>query len=447
LQVASIFLNIEPVPSHIMFQPPKGTRDFLPEEMLKRNWVLDKVREVYEIYGFEPLGTPAFESWELLKMKSGADVINQIYYFKDKSDRELGLRFEWTASLARVVANHRELLMPFKRYAIGPVWRYENPSEKRFREFWQADADTIGVSDSLADAEILAVAVECLRKLGFEGFVIKLNDRRILEAFIQISGMPKEHIPDIIRIVDKLDKIGRDAVVDELSRYVSNKSFSIDLLEKIAIKDTPEAVLSQAESFLENNDQGINGCNSLKKIVDYAKSFGFSEYLTIDLSLARGLDYYTGPVFEITAKGYEDYGSIAGGGRYDEIINVFGGESTPATGIALGIERIISLLDMKGGFKDLKLGADVLVIAIGKNAESHAIIIAQNLRSAGIPVLIDLLNRNLRKQLEYASKKNIRKVIIIGEKELLGDSVTVRDMSTGQQVKVKHKELLDFIRN
>jgi histidyl-tRNA synthetase len=430
-----------------MFQPPKGTRDFLPDEMLKRNWVLDKVREVYELYGFEPLGTPAFESWELLKMKSGADVINQIYYFKDKSERELGLRFEWTASLARVVANHRELLMPFKRYAIGPVWRYENPSEKRFREFWQADADTIGVSDSLADAEILAVAVECLKKLGFEGFVIKLNDRRILEALIQISGMPKEHLSDIIRTVDKLDKIGRDAVVDELSHYVSNKSFSINLLDRIAVKDTPEVVLSLAEEFLENSDQGIDGYTTLREIVEYAKSFGYYEYLTIDLSLARGLDYYTGPVFEITANGYEDYGSIAGGGRYDEIINVFGGESTPATGIALGIERIVPLLEIKGGFKDLKLGADVLVVAIGKKAESQAIVIAQNLRSAGVPTLIDLLSRNLRKQLEYASKKNVRKVIILGEKELMEDSVTVRDMVTGQQIKVKCGELLDFLGN
>ncbi|MCX6643425.1 MAG: histidine--tRNA ligase [Candidatus Bathyarchaeota archaeon] len=430
-----------------MFQPPKGTRDFLPDEMLKRNWVLDKIREVYELYGFEPLGTPAFESWELLKMKSGADVINQIYYFKDKSERELGLRFEWTASLARVVANHRELLMPFKRYAIGPVWRYENPSEKRFREFWQADADTIGVSDSLADAEILAFAVECLRKIVFEVFVIKLNDRRILETLIQISVMPKEHISDIIRTVDKLDKIGRDAVIDELSHYVSNKSFSINLLDRITVKDTPEVVLSLIEAFFENSDQGINGCTSLREIVGYAKSFGYYEYLTIDLSLARGLDYYTGPVFEITAKGYEDYGSIAGGGRYDEIINVFGGESTPATGIALGIERIVSLLEMKGGFKDLKLGADVLVAAIGKKAESQAILIAQNLRSAGVPTLIDLLSRNLRKQLEYASKKNVRKVVIIGDKELMEDSVTVRDMDTGQQIKVKRGELLNFLGN
>ena len=424
-----------------MFQPPRGTRDFLPEEMLKRNWVLDRIREVYEVYGFEPLGTPAFESWELLKVKSGDNIINQIYYFKDKSDRELGLRFEWTASLARVVSSHRELQMPFKRFAIGPVWRYENPSEAHYREFWQADADIVGVSDQIADAEILATTVDCLRSLGFKDFVIKLNDRRILEAFIEFVGMPEEKVLDIIRSVDKLGKIGRDGVVKELSKYVQNEDSMIKLLDLISIKASAEDVLKHAAKCLEKQPEGVKGCVALKSILDYSKPFGYYDYIVVDLTLARGLDYYTGPVFEVSAKGYEDYGSIAGGGRYDEIIGLFGGEPTPATGVALGIERIVQLLDRKNGFVNLRLGVEVLVSPVSESVKSTAIEVAQSLRKSGISTTLDLLGRGLSKQLNFADRKGIRKVIIVGEKELKKGCVTLRDMATGDQKKVKIDEL------
>jgi len=424
-----------------MFQPPRGTRDFLPEEMLKRNWVLDRIREVYEVYGFEPLGTPAFESWELLKVKSGDDIVNQIYYFRDKSDRELGLRFEWTASLARVVSSHRELQMPFKRYAVGPVWRYENPSEARYREFWQADADIVGVSDHIADAEVLAVAVDCLKGLGFEGFVIKLNDRRILEAFIELVGMPKENIPEIIRAVDKLSKIGKDGVLKELSKCVQNEESALKLLDLISVKASAQGVLKHATDCVKEKPEGVKGCAALKSILDYSKSFGYYEYIIVDLTLARGLDYYTGPVFEVSAKEYEDCGSIAGGGRYDEIIGLFGGESTPATGVSLGIERIVSLLEKKGGFEGLRLGVEVLVSPVSESVKPIAIEIAQSLRRAGIPTTLDLLGRGLSKQLDFAHRRGIRKVVIIGERELKDKCVTLRDMATGDQQKVEIDEL------
>lgn len=430
-----------------MYQPPRGTRDFLPEEMNKRNWVLDRIREVFEAYGFEPLGTPAFESWELLKVKSGADVINQIYYFKDKSERELGLRFEWTASLARVVATHRELQMPFKRYAIGPVWRYENPSEKRFREFWQADADIVGVKESIADAEVLSTAVDCLRHLGFAGFVIKLNDRRIIEALIQAIGMSINRVLDIIRAVDKLEKIGRDGVINELSKLSIDEQATVELLDILTLNGSPNEVLARVEELFKDIPKGVEGIESLRQILDYAKSFGYAEYIVVDLSLARGLDYYTGPVFEVSAKGYEDYGSIAGGGRYDEIIGLFGGETTPATGISLGIERLVPLLELKGGFEGAKLGVDVLVAPISDNMRNEAIAISKELRDARISTLLDLLGRRLSKQLEYASKKLVKKVVIVGEKELSEGFVILRDMKTGEQVKVKRRELINHLRS
>jgi len=270
-----------------MFQPARGTRDFLPEEMQRRNWALDRIREVFEAYGYEPLGTPAFESWEMLKLKSGEDIINQIYYFRDKSDRELGLRFEWTASLCRVVASHRELPRPFKRYAIGPAWRYERPSEKRFREFWQADVDIVGVADVIADAEVLAVAVDCFKRLGFEGFLIRLNDRRILEAFVEIAGMPKERSLDIFRAVDKLDKIGVEGVMDEMAKVGASAEASSRLLELMESKGKPKTTLDEIRETLAGSKVGLSGCNALSAITGYAAAFGIEPYMVMDFSLAR----------------------------------------------------------------------------------------------------------------------------------------------------------------
>jgi len=430
-----------------MYQPPRGTRDFLPDEMYKRNWVLEQIREVYEAYGFEPLGTPAFESWELLKMKSGEDVINQIYYFKDKADRELGLRFDLTTSLARVVSTHRELSMPFKRYAMGTVWRYENPSEKRFREFWQADADTVGVTDAIADAEVLSAAVDCLKRMGFEGFVIKLNDRRILESFILQTGIEKTRVLDAIRAVDKLLKIGREGVIEELARYNMSHEAAGRLLDTLSLTGSPQNILELAEVGLKDSPEGLKGCKALRDMVEYAMAFGYAKFLVVELNLARGLDYYTGPVFEVLAKGYEDYGSIAGGGRYDEIINIFGGATTPATGISFGIDRLVSLLEKKGGFEKIQLGVDILVAPISESMKAEAIKIAQELRAAGIDTVIDLLGRRFSKQLEYADRKHVGTVVIIGEKEAAEGSVTVRDMKSGNQEKVPRAKLLDYIRS
>jgi histidyl-tRNA synthetase len=420
-----------------MFQPARGTRDFLPKEMRRRNWVLDNIRAVFEVYGYEPLGTPAFESWNMLKIKSGEDAINQIYFFKDKSDRELGLRFEWTASLARVVSLHRELPMPFKRFAIGPVWRYERPSEKSRREFWQTDVDIVGVSDPIADAEILAVAVDCLRRLGFKDFLIRLNDRRLLEAFVQISGMPEDRSLDVFRAVDKLDKIGVEGVLEELGKLGASSEASEKLLKSISKRGEPAKVLDAAREAFSDSPLGFDACSTLSKIVEYSEDFGVQPYIEIDTSLARGLDYYTGPVFEIYAKGFEEYGSIAGGGRYDELVQVLGGEPTPMTGISLGIERIVPLVETMGVFKDMNLGPQVLVAYVQKNLIGNAIEIAQKLRRAGIATDLDLLERGLRKQLDIANKRRIRKIVIVGERELSEGCITLRDMNTSEQRRVE----------
>jgi histidyl-tRNA synthetase len=428
-----------------MFQPPRGTRDYLPEDQMKKNWVIDQIREVYEAYGYEPLGTPAFEYLEMLKIKSGDDIIDQIYAFKDKSERELALRFEMTASTVRVVATHKDLVLPFKRYAIGPVWRYERPSELRFREFWQADVDIFGVEDSIADAEVLSAAVDALKKLGFEDFIINLNDRRILKSMVAFVGIPDEKSLDAFRAVDKLSKIGLKGVIDELEGISPNEEASNKLLEMLNLKGNPENVLSYTKKIVKDYPNGVKGCEALLRLYEYAKGFGFAEYITVDLSLARGLDYYTGPVFEVLAKGFEEYGSIAGGGRYDEIVELFGGTPTYATGVSFGPDRLTPILEEKGVFKDVVLGADVYVAPVSQEVLIEAIKISQNLRRANISTVVDLMNRSLSKQFEYADKKNIPLVIIIGERELAEESVTIRDMKTGKQTRVRIDKILDYL--
>jgi histidyl-tRNA synthetase len=427
-----------------MFQPPRGTRDYLPADQQKKNWVIDQVREVFETYGFEPLGTPAFENLDMLMIKSGEDIINQIYNFKDKSDRELALRFEHTASTVRVVASHRNLVKPFKRYTIGPVWRYERPTEKRFREFWQADVDIFGVKGSIADAEVLSAVVDALSRLGFEGFTINLNDRRILKSIIQLAGIPEEKSLDAFRAVDKLGKIGRDGVIKELKGIAPYDEASMKLLDMIGINGDPAEVLGQAKVMLQDYEDGVKGCDALDELYKYAKAFGFAQYIRVDLCLARGLDYYTGPVFEVIAKGFEDYGSIAGGGRYDEIIELYGGPPTYATGVSFGVDRLTPILEEKGAFTDMTLGAEVYVAPVNKKVIYQAIEISQKLRAEGIPTIVDMMGRKLGKQFEYADKKGIPKVVIVGERELAEGAVMVRDMITGEQEKVKLDELVSF---
>jgi histidyl-tRNA synthetase len=429
-----------------MFQPPRGTRDYLPQDQLKRNWVIQQVREIYESYGYEPLGTPAFEELDMLTIKSGDEIINQIYAFKDKSDRELALRFEHTASTARVVASHRDLVFPFKRYIIGPVWRYERPSETRFREFWQADVDIFGVDDSIADAEVLSAAVEALAKLGFEGFTINLNDRRILKSIVELAGITEEKTLDAFRAVDKLSKIGRKGVIEELEGISPELESSIKLLDLIELRGEPEEVLEKAKEMLVDKPQGIEGCNALLDLYKYAKGFGYSTYIIVDLALARGLDYYTGPVFEVLARGYEDHGSIAGGGRYDELVEVFGGDPTSATGVSFGIDRLVPILEKKGVFDKIKLGNEVYVAPVNQDVKMRAIEITQMIRRAGVSALTDMMDRSLGKQFEYADKKEIAYVAIIGPKELEEDSVTIRDMKTGEQKLVKINNIISFLK-
>lgn len=396
-----------------MFKTPKGTRDLSPQEARKFQFVIDIVRAVFEKYGFNPLDTPAFEDFKLLSAKSGEMIKDEIYYFKDKSDRELGLRFEFTASLARFISNNPNLPKPFKRYQIGKVWRYDQPQAMRFREFTQADIDIIGSDSLLADLEVLSCFSECLDKLGFRDYCIRINSRKIMEEKLKQFGDIKE----IFRSIDKFDKIGEDGVVSELE----NKKLDAKKIIKIVKELKPEG--------------------EIKELFELAKISGLDKKLKFDPSLVRGLEYYTGLVFEVYAgKGL----SCGGGGRYDNLIKIIAGPDTPATGISFGVDRLIGLMDELKLFKDVE-SKKIFIIAVNDDVRSEVVKICSDLRNKGVVCDYDLMNRKMSKQLEYASSQKYPYVLIVGKKELEENKFVLKNMTNRKEEKIELKSINSFL--
>ena len=425
------------------FQTPRGTRDFLPEEMIKRDFVINTFKKIFEAYGFSPFETPAFENFELLAAKGGGgDAIkDQIYCFKDKSERELGLRFDLTVPMARVVANNPQLPKPFKRYCIARAWRYEEIRKDRFREFWQCDVDTVGSSSMESDTEILAVAVDSLEALGFRKFCVKLNNRKILSALIDLVNASEKKKYDVFRTIDKLDKFGEDTVKDELKAVGLKPKQITELLELIMIKGSSEEVIKKGEKILQSAI-GSQGLEELKKIVECSKSYGFTDKIVIDFSLARGLDYYTGPIFEVVDTSGKNIGSLAGGGRYDDLIELFGGRPTPATGISLGIERIVEVMKQEKMFKLPKTNVKVFVANVDEEVKNDTIKIAQELRKNGISCQVDLMNRKISKQFQFANNLDVPFTLTVGPKEIKMNKFKLKDMKTGKEQELNLEKIL-----
>ena len=410
------------------FQPPKGTRDLLPEDANKLQNIIEVCRDVFEKYGFGPLITPAFESFELLSAKGGLGeaVKDEIYYFKDKSDRELGLRFDLTMPLARVVSS-TSLPKPFKRYAIDKVWRYDNPQAKRWREFFQADIDIVGSSSLIADVECLTAICEILDRLEFKNYMIRVNSRKLLQEFVEKFVKPAQ-IVDAFRIIDKKDKIGLAGVEEELGKLgISSKSLVEKLVEKGSLKK-----LDISE-----------GRNELDSFFDLAKEFGISDKLKFDITLVRGLEYYTGMVYEINL-GVEV--SCGGGGRYDALIEKIGGQTMPATGISLGLDRILEVMKENEMFKSEKGDNKLFVANVDNTVVNDTIKIVKELRENNINAQMDLMERNFGKQLEYASNSQIPYVLIVGKEELKRKEFKLKDMKTGKQRELNLKKIISLLK-
>lgn len=417
---------------------PRGMRDFLPEEMIKRNYVFDTIKKVFESYGFDPLETPIVEKWEVLAAKGGGGeaIKDEIYYFKDKGERELGLRFDLTVPLCRVIANNRSLAKPFKRYAIGRVYRYDEPQFGRYRELWQADVDIVGSNSPEADAEVVAVALECLKKLGFEDFEVRINNRKVINDFFDAIKLDEDEKKNVMRIIDKLDKIGEEGVKKQLENVISKPE-----IEKIVQFITIKEDIGKIEKLVEKKE----GINELRQTIDSLIAMGVEkERLTIDMSLVRGLEYYTGPVFELSVEGGK--WSVGGGGRYDRLISVLNGEETPATGISLGVERLIILMEEKKLFKKQKTYTQVFVASV--NVENRDVVygISNELRKEGINTENDISGKNLKKQFDYINNKEIPICIIIGPEEVKQGIATVRNMKDGKEIKVKFENVVEKIK-
>jgi histidyl-tRNA synthetase len=450
-------------------QPARGMRDFLPEDVRKRDYVIGVIREVYERYGFEPLETPAVENIETLMGKYGEEG-NQLIFkilkrgvHEGTGEADLALRYDLTVPLARVVAEYRDKLPKFfKRYQIQPVWRADRPARGRFREFYQCDVDVLGSRSMIVEAEICAAAAEVLRKLGFNDFCIRLNHRKVLTGVLGVAGVALEQHEGALVALDKLDKIGREGVQHELnnrgiapitSQRLLNFFTELSALEhaaEIAAGENVDqkqqalnkAVLGRIVEFVRDNELGSLGVAELQAVLDLATAAGIGRHVKIDPSLARGLSYYTGAIMEISVKDLA--GSLGGGGRYDNLVGMFAGQDIPACGFSLGLERILVVMSEREMFPVNLSGssADVMVAIWNEDSMAESVQLAQELRAGGLRVDLYPEADKLGKQFKFASARGLAFVVVIGDEERARGEVALKDLRTGIQQTLKRAELV-----
>jgi histidyl-tRNA synthetase len=419
-------------------KPARGTRDFLPDDLRRREHVVAVVRDVYRRYGFEPLETPAFENIETLTGKYGEEGSQLIFKILKRGEHEksgeadLALRYDLTVPLARVVAEYQGALPTlFKRYQIQPVWRADRPARGRFREFYQCDIDAIGSTSPVVEAEILGAVSEILTTLGFEDFVIRLNHRRVLTALLDTAGVDPSLHGDALIALDKLDKIGADGVATEFAARGIPASAGVKALSFFVAgtAEAPPAALDRLGDVLGNHDAVLN----LRTIVDLTAATRAAGRIRVDPSLARGLSYYTGAIMEIAVEGI---GSLGGGGRYDNLVGMFLGRDIPACGFSLGLERIIVVMTEREMFPAsvVNSAVDIVVTFLDDGARREALALAGELRSAGrrVDVFPDV-SRKFDKPLKYASARGARVMAIFGENEVSRGEASIRNLETREQ--------------
>ncbi|MEE8524248.1 MAG: histidine--tRNA ligase [Thermoanaerobaculia bacterium] len=428
----------------------RGLRDLLPEQLLARQWMVDKIRGVYERYGFLPLATPAVEYLDvLLGSESGEESQKQIFTVSNPEGEALGLRFDLTVPLARVVAQYRDLPRPFRRYQVAQVWRADKPDPGRFREFTQFDLDSVGTPSEIADTEIIAGMCDTLEALEVEHYLVRFSSRGILNVLLTFAEIPADFSKDVFRVLDKLDKIGLDKVkrelttgyVDESGDPIRGVGLSAAQVEKIerflSIKAERRAdVVDQLEELLGGVDGAEREIRIAAQISSHLQALGYGDdRVALDLSIARGLAYYTGPVFEAMLTDAPRFGSVFGGGRYDGLVKRFLGQEVPATGASMGVDRLLAALDHLGKLGGRKSTARVLVTRMDKRLTEDYLRIAFELRRAGIATELYLGSpRGLGKQLGYADQLEIPIAVIVGEDELGRGVVTLKDMDVGRRL-------------
>ncbi len=409
----------------------KGVRDFPPEEKILRQNIVEIIRDVFERYGYNPLETPLIERLETLSAKFAAgessDAIKEIFRFKDQGKRDLGLRFELTLSFARFIGMNPQLKMPFKRYEIGRVFRDGPIKLGRYREFWQCDVDIVGSEDMFADAEMLAIVTDVFRELDLD-IEIEINNRKILNGILEFANVPKPKSEKALIIIDKLKKIGKEGVSKELKGLKLEDTTIKKILSMINIKGTNNEILNSLKNKLDN-DSSKQGLEEMSILLNYLKEFNVKA--TFLPSLARGLAYYTGPVYEVYLKNSEIKSSVVGGGRWDNMIGNFLGKGKyPATGLSFGLEPITEALKLKN--KELKKSV-IQVYVIPIKTRKECIKITQELRKNNVKTDMPLSEKGLSKCLDYANALGVPYVLIVGEDELKKKKFTLKNMKTGKE--------------
>ena len=446
---------------------PKGTRDFGPVEMAKRNYIFDTIKEVYALYGFQQIETPAMETLQTLMGKYGEEgdkllfkILNSGDYMNKVSDEDLhslnslklaaklcekGLRYDLTVPFARYVVQHREeLQLPFKRYQIQPVWRADRPQKGRYREFYQCDADVVGSDSLLSEVELMQIVDTVFTKFGVR-VCIKINNRKILTGIAEVIG-EAEKIVDITVAIDKLDKIGLEKVNEELR----NDGISEEAIEKlqpiISLSGSNEEKLEVISQVLAGSETGLKGVEETRFILDTLKAVGLNNEIELDLTLARGLNYYTGAIFEVKALD-TPMGSITGGGRYDNLTGVFGMPGTSGVGISFGADRIYDVLNTLELYpKDTLASTKVLFVNFGEKEGAQSLQYVMKLRANGIPAEIYPDSTKMKKQMSYANDKNVAYVAMVGETEMANGTIALKCMETGEQENLTIDEVISKLK-
>ena len=445
---------------------PKGTRDFSPVEMVKRNYIFDLIKDVFRLYGFQPIETPAMENLSTLTGKYGEEgdkllfkILNSGDFISKVSDEllseknsnkltqkisEKGLRYDLTVPFARFVVQYQnDITFPFKRYQIQPVWRADRPQKGRYREFYQCDVDVIGSNSLLNEVELVQIIDDVFKRLKINT-VVKINNRKILAGIAEVIG-ENERIIDITVAIDKLDKIGLEKVNAELAeKGVSNEA--IEKLQPIlALEGNSIEKTAQLQTILAASEIGIKGVNEIKKLFAYLINLNLETEVELDLTLARGLNYYTGAIFEVKAKDFE-IGSICGGGRYDDLTGIFGLPNVSGVGVSFGAERIYDVLTQMNLFPPKSIETTkVLFVNFGEKEEAYCLPVLANLRKNGINAEIFPDSTKMQKQMNYANKKEIPFVVLAGETEIAAQQFTLKNMASGEQQLVTAEELKEII--
>lgn len=435
------------MPETVQPRLSRGLRDLLPGQMLARQQMVDTIRGVYELYGFVPLSTPAIEFLDVLSGSAGQEAQSSIFRVTNPEKEDLGLRFDLTVPLARVIAQYPDLPRPFRRYQVASVWRADKPDKGRYREFTQFDLDSVGVESEVADTEILAGMCDTLSALGVGRYLVRFSSRAMLNLLLAYSEISAEQGVDVFRVLDKLDKVGLDKVKLELMdgykdesgdtiRGVGLARGQVAKIEQfLAVRGDRRGVVAQLRELFANVENALPQIDVVERISNHLYSLGYDDdRVSLDLSIARGLAYYTGPVFEAILLDAPQFGSVFGGGRYDNLVMRFLGQPIPAVGASIGVDRLLAALTHLGKIKEQMSTARVLVTNMDASLRDDTIAMTWELRRAGIPTELYLgAAKGPGKQLKYADQYDIPLVILFGTNEKEQGFVTVKDMVAGRE--------------